>query len=176
MIFVAIPIGIDQALWLAGVIGDGFTEDGAATLATDFATHATTADLDGDGYIDIVTSEDPFSFSAGDRSVARVYWGSAAGHSADDSTELPVNLAWGTAAFDMDGDDYLELAIASYDDDSTDAGVKIFFGGEDGYAEDELVFPTAPDFVSQVTPGDVNSDGFTDLLVAGWGTSGSAIY
>ena len=153
----------------------GFSADNIASLPTQFASHATTGDLNGDGYLDILFSEDEFYGGGLSPAYAWIYWGSADTYSESNRASLPVQMSWGTAAFDMNGDSYLDLAVSSYDENSQ-PGLWVYAGHVDGYTQENAHYLSSQSMVSQITPADLNGDGFIDLTIAGWGESGSAIY
>ena len=154
---------------------EGYSQDVSSALPTQFSSHSTTADLNSDGYLDIVFTEDSFYGDGVSQASAWVYWGSAEGFLDSNVDSFPVEMSWGTAAFDMNGDAYLDLAVSSYNE-SMEPGLWIYAGSSEGYLAENGQYLPAISMVSQITPADLNGDSHVDLTIAGWGEAGSSIY
>jgi len=125
-----------------------------------------TADLDRDGYIDIVLSSngnytlgpdapvDPGSF---------IYWGSADGWVVLDRTVLKVSESRGASIADLNGDGHLDLIFAGPE-------ASIFWGDGTrnfGDSRRQKIPGMYGKLSNQTEIADLNKDGFLDIVVAG---------
>ena len=151
---------------------------------------AAAGDVDGDGYADIVAGASRPSGIG----VAVVYFGGAAGmdsadHQVVQASDGAVGDEFGLdvgGAGDVDGDGYTDLVVGAWadDDDGTSSGsAYVDYGaavGVDVGREDKLTATTAAgaDYfgTSVAGAGDVNADGYDEIVVGAWGrgSSGSA--
>ncbi|WP_055563112.1 FG-GAP-like repeat-containing protein [Streptomyces atriruber] len=137
----------------------GSAEDGGH-----FGNTTAAADLDGDGYTDLVVN-------GGKKAV--VLWGSAQGLSGQGSTELESNGARVTAG-DFNGDGKRDLVTAEYPEpedpmDNDDAGMTIAYGPfqRDGKAASTQQVVTSQTFgPGDFVVGDVTGDGADDIVTS----------
>ena len=130
----------------------GFTPDHFSYILTQDATDVDIADLDADGWLDLV-----FANGSGDSSF--VYYGSPKGFSDLELTRLPTRKAHAVAIGDVDNDGDLDIVFAN------EAGpVSVAYTGIKGRFDPSryVEFPTYT--AKDVVMADFNRDGFSDLF------------
>jgi hypothetical protein len=140
-------------------------------------------DLDGDGYGDVAVGGYGFDAGQTDEGAVWVFRGNATGLSATPNWTLEGNQAGAqfgisvAAAGDVNGDGYADLLVGAfaYDNGQTDEGAAfVYLGSSSG--------PQTPPFwmgegnqasayfgYSVASAMDVNSDGYSDIVVGGYG-------
>jgi hypothetical protein len=132
-----------------------------AELATAQVRAARMADLDADGFDDLVVTNG----CAGTTCQARVYWGGAAGLTDEEVWDLPTLGAVAVAAGDLDQDGHLDLAFAAAvgADGRPEGESLLYYGFGHGFHNDDVVrFPTRG--ARGVAFADLDRDGALDLL------------
>ena len=148
----------------------GFSTTNRVALADYFPWNTHVADLDGDGWDDIVWGGGDWGY------LSYVYWGGASGFSTDARSELATNYVSSIRSADLDGDGNVELMFIDYAS-NRDGQVRIFTGDGDRYATNDQTILVTPG-ITNMTPADLDLDGWVDLLVlrdgASWILWGSA--
>jgi hypothetical protein len=147
---------------------------------------ATAGDVNGDGYSDVIVGAAIYDTTQPDAGRVYVYFGSANGLSATADWTKDCQQAYakfgvfvGTAG-DVNGDGYSDIIVGAYqyDNGSTDEGrAFVYLGSADGVSADPVW--TAESNQADAwfgypvrTAGDVNGDGYSDIIVgAQWYTN-----
>jgi len=168
--------------------GSGLAASPAWTAESDQANAflgravATAGDVNGDGYSDVIVGAYFYDNVETDEGRAYVYLGSASGLAASpawiaesDQTNANLGISVATAG-DVDGDGYSDVIVGAYgytNDQPSEGRAYIYGGSASGLAAS----PTwtvesnvsGPAFGASVaTAGDVNGDGYSDVLVGAY--------
>jgi hypothetical protein len=152
----------------------GFSSSDTTSLPTSWTHGLTVGDFDGDGWSDLAFGS--FYGDLGYDHPAYVYWNSAGSFAASDVTELPGHASYNVEAADLNGDGADELIVPGAWSDSGGQSTtsQVHWGSAHGFCgSDEL--PT--DAPGQVSIGDLDADGFPELLFpAPYGGGGSTLF
>ena len=164
---------------------EGLAADPAWTAESDhygcgFGSSAGMAgDVNGDGYSDVIVGAPEYDNDQTDEGQAFVYYGSADGLGADpdwtaesDQDDALFGESVGTAG-DVNGDGYSDVIVGAdyYDNDQEDEGrAYVYHGGAAGLAAEPAWTAESDQAYAQFgisvgTAGDVNGDGYSDIIV-----------
>ena len=138
------------------------------------------ADLNGDGYLDIVFGNYMHNFRTDQP--AYIYWGGAQGFKEKNRTELPAYLAGGVAVGDFNGDGLQDVVLANHGDESGEnlgfghnLESYIYWGNLNGYdVSRRTSIPTIS--AADVAAGDFNGDGSLDLAFVNYNSQEQSSY
>jgi hypothetical protein len=142
---------------------DGFSKDRYEVVPTYCSGQMCVADVDKDGYIDII---------AGDkRGYVAIYHGGPQGYSPERVTRIPLGLPLYGAinVADLNGNGWLDLIVAvlcHYE--RTPESFFILYGGPDGYDPANSQVYSGGYSPGVITVADYDKDGHLDLLVTGY--------
>jgi hypothetical protein len=150
--------------------GAGHSTADVTGLDTLGAVDVLVTDLDADGYDELVFSN---YYSGSSRAIdSYVYWGSSAGYSTADRTDLATLGAFRAAADDLDGDGYQDLVFCNHYSGGYGVDSYVYWGSAAGYSDaDRSDLPTQG--CRDVELDDLNGDGWGDIVFANQRTSGS---
>ena len=141
-------------------------------------------DLDGDGFADAVVGANLFSSEFSNQGEVSVYFGTAAGLSdfAEIALTLPEpNAQYGhavAAAGDINADGYADmLTTAPYAGPEAEGKVFVDYGDAEGLLLGPVLMGQMPNsrFGFAVAAGDINGNGYTDVVVGAPGHEGDGI-
>ena len=144
---------------------------------------ASAGDLNGDGYSDLVVGLPGTDLGQTDEGAAYVYYGGPSGIPTTPDVIIQSNVATAQLGFsvstagDVNGDGYSDLAVGAWRWQSTGAELRegavfVHYGSATGIsATPDVILQTdhAGDFmgVSVACAGDVNADGYSDIIAGG---------
>lgn len=147
----------------------GFSVERRSALMGNGSAGVSTADLDRDGYLDIVLSNSPKASDP--EKGAFIYWGSASGFVVTDRTELPTGANAATIV-DLNLDGHLDLIFASRPGE----GVPIFWGhGSRSYGPERRSIVPDSAGITGIEVADLNRDGALDLVLSRASDKGSRL-
>jgi len=136
-------------------------------------------DVNGDGFADVIIGADRYDSGQIDEGAAFVYFGSAGAFNTTADAQLEANQAGARSgdsvagAGDVNGDGFADVIVGApfYDNGETDEGAAfVYFGGAGAFnttadAQLESNQVNAQFGTSVAGAGDVNGDGFADVIV-----------
>jgi hypothetical protein len=174
-------------LYHGSASGLSATEDWEASLAGDFVAIA--GDVNGDGFSDVIVSDPGFDNGQDNEGKAFVFYGSASGPSATpdwavESNQSHANLGSSiSSAGDVNGDGYSDIIVGAsgYDNGESNEGCAfVYYGSSSGLDQNSTRpdgTPSNADWTVEsnqssanlgyavATAGDVNGDGFSDIII-----------
>ena len=159
-----------------------WTAESKQEFATFGVAVATAGDVNGDGYADVVVGSSYYDGGQTDEGRAYVYLGSSGGLATTPSWIAESDQAFAyfgnavATAGDVNGDGYSDVLVGAeaYDNGQADEGrVYAYLGSASGLATTaawiaESNQASASFGHSVATAGDVNGDGYSDVLVGAW--------
>jgi len=143
-------------------------------LPTVGATRVAAADLNRDGYLELIFASSgrsyQFSKAGGDfmflRPVSDIYWGSDKGVSPERVTQLPTFHARDVKTADLNRDGFVDLLFANQGEEPANSGVLIYWGSEKGEFSIERKQFLPGIGTSALAAADLDADGHLDVLLA----------
>jgi len=179
-----------------GVTGTPANADWSAEINSSGARFgaavSTAGDVNGDGYADVIVGAPYYGSGEDDEGAARLYLGSETGletgydnHDEGNKNDAQFGKSVGTAG-DVNGDGYADVIVGApyYTNDSSEEGMAFVWYGSAGGISTSRDWDAEGDAVnanygySVATAGDVNGDGYSDIIVGapGKNTSGGSAF
>lgn len=155
---------------------DGFSFENSQEFHVRHACNAKVADLNGNGYPDLIFGGHTQSLGKPHDAFVYIYWGSKDGYSESRRSLIPSNAVNSLAVADFNNDGLLDLFIASYQDGKLrDIDSHIYWNMQDeGFLPHERL-PLRTHAVSGNMVADFNEDGWIDLAVVNHKVKGNHI-
>ena len=148
---------------------EGYSTERMQILYTDGVSAANAADLDGDGYIDLVLSchlTKGHSIPS-EKGKFVIYWGSKDGFSENRKSYLPTHCSNALTIQDFNGDGLLDIYGTAYNNGRCrDIDSKMYFQSEDRMFHQDNFQTIFNHSGCGCLAGDFNGDGYIDLAVA----------
>ena len=146
---------------------EGYGSARRTELPTKWAGGVATADLNGDGYPELVFANQGVEAGAEEISPevgleSYIYWGSPTGFNSEHPGLVPTRGARDVAAADINGDGNLDLAFINNSPYAQE--LQIFWGGDGRYTQQRMEAQLVNDPTS-VRSEDLDRDGYFDLVV-----------
>ena len=163
----------DQRAWTTSTFldfVDGTLTDGGANsyVAADGSIRLTNLrDLNNDGHIDVVF---PHTHDHNEIQDLRIFW-SEDGYAPERHSALPTNGGTKTAATDLNDDGWPELIVVNrFNGTKSELNAYVYWGSQQGFTvENRTELPTMG--AEAVAAGDLNQDGYPELVFANSGLS-----
>jgi hypothetical protein len=146
---------------------DGYDTRHKSELPTNWAAGVAIADLNGDGYPDLVFANQGVERGSEDISPETpldsfIYWGSATGFDPSRRSLLATRGAKDVTVADINKDGWPDIAFIN--DGRQTQDVQVFWGSATGYAKEhtQSLPVSAP---TSIRSGNINEDGYADLIV-----------
>ena len=140
----------------------GFSVNNRMELPTVGAARARVADLNGDGFNDIVFANGVMQLIG---SESYIYWGSALGWSADNRSTFKSQFPEGLAVADINNDTHLDILVTSWMCVLCE-GTYIYWGDDNGtYGDDRRSTLEGSVGATAAEVADINGDGFNDIVI-----------
>jgi len=158
-----------------------WTAEGGQTNSQLGFSVSTLGDVNGDGFSDVIIGAPLHDNGETDEGLVFVYYGSASGLPAGyswyaEGNQASSNFGWSVStAGDVNGDGYSDVIVGAvnFDNGETDEGAAFVYHG----SANGLIFPAVPNWIAESnqtgallgisvsTAGDVNGDGYSDVIV-----------
>lgn len=155
---------------------EGFSADRCQKLNAPGAINCTVADLNKNGYPDLIMSHHYISSkTAYYEAYLSIYWGGPDGYSDQRKTMLPTHCANAVTAGDFNGNGWLDLYATCYNNGRTRDLLSYVFVNDHGHFNYRNSYPLFNHSGSGCIAGDFNGDGYADLVIASHKDTGNHV-
>ena len=146
----------------------GFDPSKRARLPTRGGEAVAVADLNMDGWPDIVFANSGLSYhvAVDHFNQSFIYWGSSAGYSQNNRTTLKTVLGRDVKIFDLDQDGLLDLVFAEEGNQNDEAGICIYWGDGKGNFNNRPPSRLPGERTVAVAVEDLNGDNWPEIILA----------
>ncbi len=130
---------------------------------------AVAEDLDRDGWLDLLVVH--WRSDAGYQVDSRIWWGSNSGFDPTGGTAVASDGAAGVAVADLNGDGWLDFAIAQTRDNSGPMPSSVVFWAQPGAPRGYTTTTVPVSGATGVLARDIDGDGWVDLVFSGGGSA-----
>lgn len=146
---------------------DGFSTKNMTELMTDGVASATVADLNHNGWPDLILGQHhSLKKNTKRESYITVYWGGPDGYQENRKMQLPASCANSVTVGDYNGNGSFDIYATSYSNGRTRDLLSYLYKGDDGKFSTSRVQYLFNHSGCGCVSGDFNGDGYTDLAVA----------
>ena len=146
----------------------GFEPSRRTLLPTRGAEAVTTADLNGDGWLDIIFANSGLSYhvAVDHFNQSFIYWGSETGYSLESRASLRTVLSRDVEVGDLDRDGSLDLVFAVEGNRDEESGAWVYWGDGTGDFSKRPFSRLPGERSAAVAVDDLNEDGWPEVLLA----------
>ncbi len=148
---------------------DGFSQDNYQAIATDGIASANAADLNGNGYLDLVLACHQSVTASHPQELGKfeIYWGGKDGYKENRKTQLPTPCCNALTIQDFNNDGRLDIYGTAYSNGRCrDIDSYLYFQSEDGMFHSDNYQNIFNHSGCGCMAADFNGDGYMDLAVA----------
>jgi hypothetical protein len=160
------PIDSGETSYIYWGTQKGFSAQRRTELPTQAAYSIAIADLDGDGSLDLVFANLGNTISADHFNKSYVYWGDKGRYDPVRRSVLRTEKATDVVVADVNRDGFQDVLFSQEGNVSARGGVLIYWGGAVRSALGEKLTRLPGESSSALAVGDLNADGFPEIVVA----------
>lgn len=156
----------ELSAWIYWGTAEGFSADRRDSLPAQGGEAIKVADLNGDGYPEIVIANSGLTYHVAVDKIQQsyIYWNKKGKFDGAQKSVLPTINGRGVAIEDLNADGHPDIVLVSSGNESSESGARIFWGNNGTYdAANSLFLPGEGS--AATTVGDLNGDGQPDLVL-----------